>query len=99
MRFVGVALMSERSQRIRSLLMRYEGDCRSREEVRVEEWRESERTDGLSVEWEGEDVHAATVVPGPAQGASDSRMSHARAILPRDSAILPWDSQDPTERA
>ena len=92
LRFVGVARRSERSQRIRSLSMRYEGDSRSREEVRVAEWRESERTDGLSVEWEGEDLHDATVVPGSPQGGSDTRMSHTRATLPRG-------TQDPTDRA
>ncbi len=60
MRLFGAIWMAERSSTIRSLLMRHESDSGLQEDIRVVEWSESERRDGLSVEWEGDDVPDAT---------------------------------------
>lgn len=77
--------MSEAVPTIRPPSTRYEGGFRFWDEARVTEWRESERTDGLSVEREGDEARDATVVSESAPGGSAARVSHSRATLPLDS--------------
>ena len=80
--------MAERSQTIRSFLVRHESDTGFREAAAVAAWSGSERSSGLSVEWEGSDAHDATVAPGVAQDRSDPGLSYPCASLPEDLQTL-----------